>query len=153
MRRSNSAWAANCAVVTKTDGTARVCQYWRGLNALLEPNNGRFRDARGDLWEFNRCGIGLTSLRSVIAVYMWEALGPLTEVGVQYWLDDVITRIGHVDVHVVLLEQILARLHQYRLPVNLAKSRWCTPQQEFVGMVVLAGWAFSRSNWRCMQCG
>ncbi|CAN0524129.1 unnamed protein product, partial [Scytosiphon promiscuus] len=41
MRRSNSVWAANCAVVMQTDGTARVCQDWRGLNALLEPISER----------------------------------------------------------------------------------------------------------------
>lgn len=109
MRRSDGVWAANGAVAMKTDGTARVCQDWRGLNALPEPNSERlgnidsigdsrsgftcftpidqpsrctrleipegdthntaFCDARGELWEFNRCGVGLTYPRSVIAVY------------------------------------------------------------------------------------
>ncbi|CAN0521916.1 unnamed protein product, partial [Laminaria digitata] len=36
IRRSTSAWAANCVVVRKKDGTARICQDYRGLNALLK---------------------------------------------------------------------------------------------------------------------
>ena len=33
IRRSQSAWAANCVVVAMKDGTVRVCQDYRGLNA------------------------------------------------------------------------------------------------------------------------
>ena len=40
LRRSQSAWAANCVVVAKKDGTVRVCRDYRGLNALLEFNGG-----------------------------------------------------------------------------------------------------------------
>ena len=40
IRRSTSAWAANCVVVRKEDGTARVCQDYRAVNTLLKPDNG-----------------------------------------------------------------------------------------------------------------
>ena len=35
------------------------------------------RDARGDVWEFNRCGFGLKTIPSGFAAYVGEALGPL----------------------------------------------------------------------------
>lgn len=41
--------------------------------------------------------------------------------------------------HVALLEKVLARLYQFRLSVNLAKSIRSAPQQEFVGMVERLG--------------
>ncbi|CAN0566849.1 unnamed protein product, partial [Laminaria digitata] len=44
IRRSTSAWAANCAVVRKKDGTARICQDYRGLNALLKADSGGLGD-------------------------------------------------------------------------------------------------------------
>ena len=40
IRRSASAWAANCVVVRKKDGTARVCQGYRRLNMLLKLDSG-----------------------------------------------------------------------------------------------------------------
>ena len=66
-------------------------------------------------------------------------LGPLRGNGVQNWLDDIIIHTKSVDGHVELLGKVLARLHQFylvELSVNLPKSIWCGPQQEFVGMVV-----------------
>ena len=35
IRKSTSAWAVNCVVVRKKDGTARVCEDYRGLNTIL----------------------------------------------------------------------------------------------------------------------
>ena len=37
IRESNSEWAANCSTVRKKDGTVRVVQDFRGINALLKP--------------------------------------------------------------------------------------------------------------------
>ena len=44
IRRSTSAWAANCVVVRKKDETARVCQDYRRLNTLLKSDNGGLGD-------------------------------------------------------------------------------------------------------------
>ena len=95
-----------------------------------------FHDAHGELWEFNGCGFGLKTHPSGFAAYVGEELGPLKSNGVQNWLDDIIFHTRHVDGHVDLVEKVLARLHQFGLSVNLAKSIWCAPQQAFVSMVV-----------------
>ena len=73
---------------------------------------------------------------SGFAAYVGEALGPLKSNVVQNWLVDIIIHTRHVDEHVDLVEKALARADQLRLSVNLAKSIWCAPEQEFVGMVV-----------------
>ena len=44
IRKSTSAWASNCVVVRKKDGTARVCQDYRGLSALLKSDSGGLGD-------------------------------------------------------------------------------------------------------------
>ena len=95
-----------------------------------------FRDAQGELWEFNRRGFGLTTLPSGFAAYVGEELDPLKGNCVQYWLDDIIVHTRHVDGHVDLAGDVLARLHQFGLSANLAKSIWCAPQQVYIGLVV-----------------
>ena len=42
--KSTSAWAADCVVVRKNDGTAMVCQDYRGLNTLLKSDRGGLGD-------------------------------------------------------------------------------------------------------------
>ena len=42
-----------------------------------------FRDANGELWEFNRCNFGLNTLPSGFAACVGGALGPLNGNGVQ----------------------------------------------------------------------
>ena len=143
IRKSHSAWAANCVVVMKKDGTARVCQDFRVLNSSTISHSGglgnigsifdgmrgstcftsidlasgftqleiaeedkhktAFRDAHGELWEFNRCGFGLKTIPSGFAAYVGEALGPLKGKGVENWLDDIIIHTKSVDGHVELL--------------------------------------------------
>ena len=95
-----------------------------------------FRDAHGELWEFNRCDFGLKTIPSGFAAYVGEALGPLKGKGVENWLDDILIHTKSVDGHVELLEKVLERLLRFGLSVNLPKSIWCAPRQEFVGMVV-----------------
>ena len=168
IRRSHSAWAANCVIVMKEDGTARVCQDVRALNTSTKSHSGglgnisnnfdgiggstcfpsidlasgstqleiaeeakhktAFRDAHGELWEFNRCGVGLKTIPSGFAAYVGEALGPLKGTWVDNWLDDIIIHTKSVDGHVELLEQVLERLQRFDIPVNLPKSIWCAPQ-------------------------
>ena len=40
IRRSHLAWAANCVVVMRKDGTTRVCQDHRRLKVLLQSDSG-----------------------------------------------------------------------------------------------------------------
>ena len=44
IRRSTSVWTADCVVVRKKDGTARVGQDYRGLNTLLKSDSGGLED-------------------------------------------------------------------------------------------------------------
>lgn len=44
IQRSHSAWAANCVVVMKKDGTARVCQDFRELNGSMITHSGGLDD-------------------------------------------------------------------------------------------------------------
>lgn len=44
IRRSHSAWVANFVVVIEKDGTARVYQDYRRLNALLQSDIGELGD-------------------------------------------------------------------------------------------------------------
>ena len=44
IRRSTSAWAANCVVVRMKDGTARVCEDYWGLYPLLKSDSGCLGD-------------------------------------------------------------------------------------------------------------
>lgn len=166
-------------VVRKKDGTARVCQDSRGLNALLKNDSGglgdlpgifddmkgagwytsidlasgftkleiaeedkhktAFRDAYGELWEFNRCGFGLKTLPSAFFAYIGGSLGSLRRKGVKNWLDDIsiTSRLSYgLDGHLRLVDDTLTALHKAKLSVNFAKCKWCAPHMEFVGMVV-----------------
>ena len=102
--RSTSQYASCCRTVRKNNGTVRVEQDFRGLNALLKTQSGglggllttyderdqsayfscldfasgvlqlttleayrhltAFRDAKGKLWEYVRCGFGLKTVPS-----------------------------------------------------------------------------------------
>ena len=44
IRRSTLAWAANCVVLPKKDGTARVCQDYQGLTTVLKSDSGGLGD-------------------------------------------------------------------------------------------------------------
>lgn len=46
IRRSTSACAANCVVVRKKDGTARVCQDYRGLQNSQKSDRGGLEDIK-----------------------------------------------------------------------------------------------------------
>ena len=47
IQRSRSAWAAACVCVRKKDGTLRLCQDYRQLNARIKANSGGLGDIRG----------------------------------------------------------------------------------------------------------
>ena len=53
IHRSHSARAANCVVVVKKNGTARVCQDCENLHTLLESDSGGLGDIASifdDIW-------------------------------------------------------------------------------------------------------
>ena len=68
--------------------------------------------------------------------FVGGALCPLKGKEVQNWLDGIIIYTQQVEGHLNLLRQVLEKLSRAGLSVNLSKSWWCCPQQEFVGMVV-----------------
>ena len=53
------------------------------LEITEDKHKTAFRDANGELWEFNRCNFGLKTLPSGFAACVGGALGPLNGNGVQ----------------------------------------------------------------------
>ena len=82
------------------------------LEIAEEDSHNTVRDARSELWDFNRCGFGLKTIPQGVAAYVGEALGPLKGKYIQNWLDDIIIHTRGVDEHVQLLKKLLARFHQ-----------------------------------------
>ena len=176
IRPSHSAFAAACVCIRKKDGTLRLCQDYRRLNAIIATDSGglgdilsifdrvkgsgyyssidlasgyfqleieerdkhktAFRDADGQLWEYNRAGFGLKTLPAVFTNLVVRALGPLKGQGAESWMDDILVHSVTFEEHLSLIANVLQRFHDFGLSVNLAKSVWCAPMQEFVGMVV-----------------
>ena len=82
----------------------------------------------------------------LFAGYDKEALGPSKSNGAQIWLDTIISHVKHVDGHEELVEEVLAWLNQFVLPVNLSKSMRCAPQRSSVWLA--ADWAYSHRKRR-----
>ncbi|CAN0062085.1 unnamed protein product, partial [Choristocarpus tenellus] len=101
--------------------------------AELDKHKTAFRDAHGQIWEYNRYGFGLKILLAVFSSYMREALGDLKGEGVENWPDDLFCYSSSFDEHMNNLRRLLTRLKQYGLSVNFPKSSWCMPLQEFLG--------------------
>lgn len=83
-----------------------------------------------------RFGIGLKILPAGFVACVGEALGAPKGGGVQNVLDDIVFYSKKVGGQMKLVEQVLGRLHPDWLSVNLAKSLWCSPQKELLGMVI-----------------
>ena len=111
-----------------------------GFNQIIIAPHDRqktaFRDAHGELWEMVRCGFGLKTLPAAFAARVGMALGSLKGQGVQNWLDDVLIYTPTIVGHLLLVKEVLQRLSDAGLTLNLAKCTWCCAQQEFLGMVV-----------------
>ena len=89
-----------------------------------------FRDARGHLWQYQRCGFGLKVLPSMFHRTVSEALLPAR--GVKNWLDDVLWPSPSFPTHMTGLRVVLQFLMNVGLTVNFQKSQWCTQQQDFL---------------------
>ena len=95
-----------------------------------------FRDAHGQLWEYNRCSFGLKNLPSGFTRGISKTLGPVIGKGVQVWLDDILIFSKTFVEHLSLIKKVLSSLLEAKYSVNFAKSSWCMPNQEFLGMVI-----------------
>ena len=94
-----------------------------------------FRDADGQLHEFNRAGFGLTVLPAAFTRVVKGALAPPLP-GVESWLDDILIASYDWDEHLATLREVFTRLLRARLSVNFAKCIFGVPSQEFLGMII-----------------
>ena len=94
-----------------------------------------FRDADGQLYEFNRAGYGLTVLPSAFTRAIRGALGPPNE-DVCSWLDDILIASATWEEHLQTLSVVLSRLLAAGLSVNFAKCVFGAASQDFLGMVI-----------------
>ena len=86
--------------------------------------------------EYVRYGVGLKILPPAFASMVADVLGDLKDKGVGTYLDDILICHANFDSHLDLMEAVLSRLQAGGLSVNVAKSKWCCPSLEFVGMIV-----------------
>ena len=93
-----------------------------------------FRDADGQLHEFNRAGFGLTVLPAAFTRVVKKALAPPLP-GVDSWLDDIIIASRDWKEHLATLKEVFTRLLKAKLSVNFSKCHFAAPCQEFLGMV------------------
>ena len=94
-----------------------------------------FRDADGQLHEFNRAGLGLTVLPAAFTRIVKKALAlPLP--GLDSWLDDILLASYSWEQHLAALREAFTRLLNAKLSVNFAKCRFAASSQEFLGMVI-----------------
>ena len=90
-----------------------------------------FRDADEKLYEYVRCGFGLT-VSSAFANYVGGRLLPLKDKRIKNWLDDIAIPSKTLEDQWGLLRETLECLRQRRLTVNLQKSHFCQSVMEFI---------------------
>ncbi|CAM9923448.1 unnamed protein product [Sphacelaria rigidula] len=93
-----------------------------------------FCDARGHLWQYQRCRFELKVSPARFHRTVSEALLPAR--GVRDWLDDILWPSATFASHITGLRVALYCLLKAGLTVNFQKSQWCTQQQDFVGMTI-----------------
>ena len=94
-----------------------------------------FRDADGQLWEFNRAGFGLTVLPAAFTRIVKTALAPPEE-SVVSWLDDILITNTTWEEHLDTIHRVFRKLRTAGLSVNFAKCNFAASAQEFLGMMV-----------------
>ena len=105
---------------------------------IAEPDRQKtaFRDAFGQLWEYERCDFSLNMLPPAFASMVTDLLGDLKGDGVENYLDDMLIYSADFERQLVVVKAVLACLQGGGLSVNFRKSRWCCSSLEFVGMVI-----------------
>ena len=99
-----------------------------------EKHKTAFRDADGQLWEFNREGFGLTVLPAAFARIVKTALAPPEEAVVS-WLDDILITNTTWEEHLDTIHRVFRKLRTAGLSVNFAKCNFVASAQEFLGMM------------------
>ena len=95
-----------------------------------------FRDARGRLYEFTRCGFDLTTISAVFSAHLGDTLRPVENKGnVERWLDDILRSVSLAD-HFALIEEVFNLLHEAGYWVHFKKSMFCMAEVEFLGAMV-----------------
>ena len=94
-----------------------------------------FRDADGQLSEFNRAGFGLTVLPAAFTRIVKTALAPPEE-SVVSWLDDILITNTTWEEHLDTIHNVLRTLRTVGLSVNFVKCNFAASAQVFLGMMV-----------------
>eukprot|EP00903_Cladosiphon_okamuranus_P006352 g6222.t1 len=96
-----------------------------------------FRDARGRLYQFTRCGFGLTTIPAVFSARLGDTLRPVESKGcVERWLDDILIHTETLEEHFQMLEEVLDLLQKDNYSVHFHKSQFCMAEVEFLGVMV-----------------
>ena len=96
-----------------------------------------FRDARGRLYEFTRCGFGLTTIPAVFSAHLGDTLHAVEAKGqLERWLDDILLHSATLDDHFVLIEEVFDLLHKAGYSVHFLKCVFCMAEVEFLGVMV-----------------
>ena len=94
-----------------------------------------FRDADGQLWEFNRAGFGLTVLPAAFTRIVKTAPAPPEE-SVVSWLDDILITNTTWEEHLDTIHNVFIKLRTAGLSVNFVKCKFAASAQVFLGMMV-----------------
>ena len=94
-----------------------------------------FRNADGQLRQFNRVGFGLTVLPVVFTRTVKTALAP-SEESVVSWLDGILIANTTWEEHLNTIRRVFEKLRKVCLSVNVAKCNLAASAQEFLGMMV-----------------
>eukprot|EP00903_Cladosiphon_okamuranus_P005922 g5853.t1 len=90
---------------------------------LSDRHKTAFRDARGRLHQFTRCGFGLTTIPAVFSAHLGDRLRPVESKGcVERWLDDILIHTEALEEHFKMLEEVLDLLQKDNYSVHFHKS-------------------------------
>lgn len=95
------------------------------------------RDVRGRLYEFNRCGFGLTNIPAVFSALLGDTLRPVeNDGGVERWLDDLLLHSDTLEKHFALIQRVFTLLLEAGYSVHFLKCMFCMAEVGFLGSLV-----------------